>query len=96
MEAIKQTLFDQWDQTIDAGVSKIETLQSDIEGIADAIDIGGMKEGINIAFEQIYEAASDLQGQISLIKDEVKDIESDPNCDITRDQNGDFAIVLPG
>ena len=41
MEAIKQTLFDQWAKTIDAGVSKIESLQSDIEGIADAIDIGG-------------------------------------------------------
>ena len=95
MEIVKHSYVEQWDQAIDDGVSRLTSIQSDLEGIVSVLGQGGMEGSIGDAFRQIHQGASDLQSQIALIEDEIKEIESDPDCEIVHLSDGTFAIAAP-
>ena len=90
METIKQNHIEKWAKSIGEGIAQIEPLQSSIEGLANVLGVGGMQEGIDIAFQNLYEAADDLKGQLSLMEDE---IEGDKFTEVVRLDDGTFAVV---
>jgi hypothetical protein len=96
METIKKSHIKKWEQAIDAGVSQITSIQSNIEGLANVLGVRGMRESIDISFRHISEAASDLEAQLSLMEDEIEGAKSDPNSEIVRLDDGTFTVVTPG
>ncbi|MBT5873936.1 MAG: hypothetical protein HOH43_10990 [Candidatus Latescibacteria bacterium] len=81
--------LDEWDDIITKGMSQILDTMSDIEGLASELGVGGMKEGIRMAFEQIEGAAQDLSGQLSIMEDHLEE----DGTEILRIREGEFTVV---
>jgi hypothetical protein len=81
--------LDEWDGIITKGMFQILDTMSDIEGLANELGVGGMSEGIRMAFEQIEEAAQDLSGQLSIMEDHLEE----DGTEILRIREGEFTIV---
>jgi hypothetical protein len=81
--------LDEWDDIITKGMFQILDTMSDIEGLASELGVGGMKEEIRMAFEQIEGAAQDLSGQLSIMEDHLEE----DGTEILRIREGEFTVV---
>ena len=81
--------LDEWDDIVTKGMFQILATMSDIEGLANELGVGGMKEGIRMAFEQIEGAAQDLSGQLSIMEDHLEE----DGTEILRIREGEFTVV---
>ncbi len=90
MEIIEQNQIEQWDNTIDEGVSRLMSIQPTLKGIGNALDIMGMDESIKDSLRQIEEASDDLRCQVILIEEEIK---NETDYEVIRLDNGELAIV---
>jgi hypothetical protein len=92
MEIFEKSHLEQWAQKIHAGLSPILSIQSDLERIASVLGCIGMQSSIDSAFEDIQEGAYCLEGQLALIKDQLKELKEE-GTEIARLRTGEYTMV---
>jgi hypothetical protein len=99
MTQVTKAYIANWDNDIHSAVEHIQRLEEKLLPFVRAveldIDLVGAAGRIEELFSQIYEAASDLGGELSLIEDQIDECNSSPDFDLYQTADGSFYIGDP-
>jgi hypothetical protein len=91
VDIVQKDQLEKWENAIEAALSQILELQSDLEGLACTVGSPGMTSSIENAFEGIQESVGVLTGQLPLMESLLKD----DGTEVARLAPGKFIIVGP-